>query len=386
VGSSTGQGTLPQAVGYGAGVQTTISNTTYLYIIGGYINNGSSTGNTIVYKSTVDSSGNIGSFTSSGQTQLPVGTAINTAAIGTAGGNTYIYKIGGYSGIGGYQSSVYKAQLDSSGNVGAWSGMTSLPATIGYASAASVTINGQTYIYLVGGIDGSNGLATVYKATLDSSGNTGTWTTAGQGTLPQSVSASNSIILNSGGTNYLYVIGGFTGTSSNSTLTTIYRAPIDSSGNVGSFSTSGQGQLPQSTSQSSSVVASINGSNYLYVMGGYHPSSPLATVYKAAIDNSGNIGTLSSTGQAALPAARTLGFGAVLPGAGGPYIGYYGGNNSTYQSTVWRMVLISAIGTDCDDEKAAPCPPTISASGVSSTQIDVSWSDGVGPTATSYKG
>jgi hypothetical protein len=48
------------------------------------------------------------------------------------------------------------------------------------------------------------------------------------------------------------------------------------------------------------------------------------------------------------------------------------------------MVLISAIGTDCDDEKAAPCPPTISASGVSSTQIDVSWSDGVGPTATSY--
>jgi hypothetical protein len=48
---------------------------------------------------------------------------------------------------------------------------------------------------------------------------------------------------------------------------TVYKATIDGSGNIGVFDTTGQGQIPEPLYNPTSVTSDINGSNYVYVLG-----------------------------------------------------------------------------------------------------------------------
>jgi len=45
--------------------------------------------------------------------------------------------------------------------------------------------------------------------------------------------------------------------------TTVYKATIDSSGNIGAFDMTNQGQLPQALLLHSTVTATINGTTYI---------------------------------------------------------------------------------------------------------------------------
>ncbi len=67
-----------------------------------------------------------------------------------------------------------------------------------------------------------------------------------------------------------------------------------SDGDIGSFDTANQGQLPKALFLHTTVTAVINGTTYIYVLGGNDNTySGSSAVYKATIDSSGNIGTLT---------------------------------------------------------------------------------------------
>ena len=182
------------------------------------------------------------------------------------------------------------SMADSPGAVGSWTTNTNaLPQVL--QSAASVTNKGS--LYVIGGQNGSGTpQSTVYYTTLNSDGSTGTWTTNTH-PLPQTVTLETAVVYNG----YVYVMGGYNGSSN---VSTVYYAPINADGSIGTWTTSTH-TLPQGLSNATSVV--YNG--YVYVMDGTNGSSYLNTVYYAKLNTDGSIGTWS-TNTNPVPAAMVL--------------------------------------------------------------------------------
>ncbi len=200
---------------------------------------------------------------------------------------------------------------------------------------ATVTISGTTYVYFAGGFGPSSLL---HKATIDANGNISTWTTANQTQLPAAMWAQALRSISVGGNHYLYTIGGNVGGSFS---TAVYKAQIDESGNVGSWTTSGQGQLPQNSGLHDALVFT-DGTNYsLYVLGGYNGSSNYDSIYKASVDSNGNIGTFSTTNQAQLPTAMREFRTFYAQSNSNYYLYVIGGRTSTPQTTVYRGSISS---------------------------------------------
>ena len=222
-----------------------------------------------------------------------------------------VYLLGGYNGSA--VSTVYSAPINADGTLGAWSAGTALPGTLSH-SYAVVTEN---RVYLLGGSsDGANSVSTVYTATIDSSGNIGTWSAATA--LPGALSRTQAIVTR----NRIYLLGG----SSNGTnaVSTVYTAPIDSSGVIGAWTTGTA--LPSGLRDAQSVVTK----NSLYLLGGHNGTSAVATVYKAPINSDGTIGAWAI--DTSLPAAN---YGGLVV-ANYNNIFYLGGYNST---NVYRGTL-----------------------------------------------
>ena len=120
--------------------------------------------------------------------------------------------------LGGYingspSSTVYTAPINLDGTLGAWTTSTSLPGTV-YYSQAIVTKN---RVYLLGGIINNASSSTVYTAPINLDGTLGTWTTSTS--LPGTVYASQAVVTK----NRVYLLGGYT---SNGSSSTVYTAPI----------------------------------------------------------------------------------------------------------------------------------------------------------------
>ena len=334
--STTNQEQLPQALEFQTTVTATIGGTTYVYVLGGYNSSGNIYRST-VYKATIDTSGNIGTFDTTNQAQLPQNLYNHSSATATIGGTTYIYVLGGYNGSTGSQSTVYKATIDTSGNIGDFStsGQGQLPQALLQHAAVTLTIGGTTYVYVLGG----NTQSTVYKATIDSNGNIGTFDTTNQGQLPIVIRQHASFVTTIGGTGYIYVLGGWSNSTGQSK---VYKATIDASGNVGAFSTTSQGQLPQVLGSFSTVTSTIGVTNYVYVLGGVNGGYVVqSTVYKATIDASGNVGSFSTTNQGQLPQALVFHTSFAAEISGTNYIYTLGGHNGGGQSTVYKAQISS---------------------------------------------
>jgi len=334
--SSTSQAQLPQQLNTHTTVTATIGGTSYLYTIGG-LDGGASTKST-VYKAQLDGSGNVGTWSTTTQGQLPKALTQPTTSTASIGGNIYLYTIGGQNSGFVTQSTVYKAQLDGSGNVGAWSTTSQgqLPEVLVNHNTVTASVGGSTFIYAIGG-GNNDARSVVYKAQIDGSGNIGIWSTTSQGQLPQSVLVSSTVAVSISGTTYLYNMGGF---NAGSYYSTVYKAQIDGSGNVGTWSTANQGQLPVAIYQPTSVNATIAGQNFVYVMAGFDGGSTLSTVYRSQVDNSGNMGTWSTTGQGQLPQQLYINTAVSTSVGGSTYIYIIGGHtNSGVLSTVYKALI-----------------------------------------------
>ncbi len=292
--STTNQGQLPQTMQDVATLIIPTGGNYYLYIIGGSTDG--SIGSTTVYKAPINALGDIGTFSTTNQTQLPQALWRQTAQTLNYSGTNYIYVLGG-NVSGTVKTTVYKATVNSTtGDIGtfATTNQGQLPLARWKHMSGALNVGGTNYVYVVGGNDGTNTVNTVYKATVNSGGDIGTFSTTNQGQLPLNRRSGGFQEVTINGTSYVYQLAGYDGSVQTST---VYKATVNSSGDIGTFSTTNQGQYPGVVDHEGTAIVNFNGNNYIYGIGG----NGYTDVYKAAINASGDIGTLSTTNQGQLP-------------------------------------------------------------------------------------
>ena len=199
-----------------------------------------------------------------------------------------VYLLGGWNGTA-HVSTVYTAPINTDGTLGTWSTGTSLPDILSY-SQAIVTKN---RVYLLGGATSdinSAAISTVYTAPINVDGTIGAWTTGTA--LPGTLSASQAIITK----NRVYLLGGWNGTAY---VSTVYTAPINVDGTLGTWSTGTS--LPDAVGYSQAIVTK----NRVYLLGGAKNGGVYSsTVYTATINSDGFIGIWNT--ETALPGIRSV--------------------------------------------------------------------------------
>ena len=237
------------------------------YMFGGY--NGTTSLNS-VYACTISNEGALNTWTRLNTYDLPVAMSNHQAVVTK---NT-VYLIGGTDGVNASRS-VYYCSIDSvTGHlIGTWQTGNLLPEAL-VVCQSFVTRN---KVYLVGGQNAVNVHGKVYSATYDTStGILGAWET--ETNLPGPLSLSCSVITK----NRVYMVGGYDGASY---VNTVYTAPILDNGSIGTWTVgipfpivAGNGQV---------VVTQKR----VFILGGVTGTSFLKTVYSAPINLDGTIGT-----------------------------------------------------------------------------------------------
>ncbi len=219
-----------------------------------------------------------------------------------------VYLLGGYNATAS-ANTVYTTTFNTTtGALGTWTTGTSLPATVDSAQAI-VTFN---RVYLLGGYSssGSGFLSTVYTAPINADGTLGTWTTGTP--LPGPLAYSQAVVTS----NRVYLLGGRSG----GYVATVYTAPINADGTLGTWTTGTS--LPGVLANSQAVVTS----NRVYLLGGFDGSARVSTVYTTSINSDGTLGTWTTS--TSLPIAVALSQAVVtsnqvyLFGGENPSIGY----------------------------------------------------------------
>jgi hypothetical protein len=213
---------------------------------GGYMCNG-------VFSAPINSAGIISSWMTASNSLLTA-----TVYAGSFAYNGYIYEIGGGT------TTVDYAPINASGNIGTWQATTSLNAN---SSGAGVfEYNGYVY-------DEAND----EYAPINSNGTIGSWANSTLSTSGAGTFAYNG---------YVYEVGGGT------TSAVVEYAPINSNGTIGSFTATTS--LPTGTDDASTIE--YNG--YIYELGGATAASgayPVSTVFYAPINANGTVGTWNTT-------------------------------------------------------------------------------------------
>ena len=170
--------------------------------------------------------------------QLPValsGHAVAFAEVGNTSIVRVVYAIGGADNTNTAQSSVYFATVGPTGTVGAWTATSALPAAIAFhravvATPANSKVTSLGYVYALGGATdaaGTQASSNIYRATIAADGTLSGWTQAG--TLPAALHSFGAAIF----LGNLYIWGG--ATTNNAPVATVYRTTIDASGNIGAW-------------------------------------------------------------------------------------------------------------------------------------------------------
>jgi len=247
------------------GVYSNSALSSVLYVLGGKNTSGSAVNQ--IYQSVIDpTDGTLSAFSTSAVPLVSSLFAHTTNAL-TIGTSNYLYVLGGNTGSAD-ATTVYKGTFSGS-NIAAFTttSQVQLPLGISYHTATMGTISSTNYIWVIGGLNGSTAQTTVYKGTINSSGNIVSLTTSGQSSLPQGLYGHTTYFDTVGFVNYLYVTGGTT--TGGTKQSTVYRAVVDASGNVGAFSTVGQTQLTTPISNHQTFRFTDTSSNrYTYTIGG----------------------------------------------------------------------------------------------------------------------
>ncbi len=189
--------------------------------------------------------------TVSAWTTSPVTIASGYQEYGLTAYSNYLYVLGGTSEI----TTVQYSRVNPDGTIGAWAATSSL--ALGLKAAQPVVANG--YMYMAGGNGGGSGANDdVQRAKINADGTLGSWSNQ-TNVLPDIRAYAVNLALNG----YLYVISGAETSAGTNPSNTVYYAPFNADGTVGSF-TSSASTLPAVRWLSSGFVA--NG--YLYVISG----------------------------------------------------------------------------------------------------------------------
>ena len=157
-------------------------------------------------------------------------------------------------------------------NSWSWYRSTTIPATNAY----STVIATKNRVYLLGRYNGASYTTGIYTATINTDGSLSGWSTASI-TLPVALLYSQAIVTN----NYVYMLGGYNGSAKNNVI----RSAISSTGTINTWES--YTSLPFTSYSSKAIVTK----NRVYLIAGYINNSISNKVYTAPIDSTGNIGT-----------------------------------------------------------------------------------------------
>ncbi|GAC1685406.1 MAG: hypothetical protein NVS9B3_03700 [Gemmatimonadaceae bacterium] len=200
-----GLGALFVPVVTGSG--TTLTQTNYVYVVGGAADV-TNVATPSVMQATIPASGGITAWALS-TNQLPAARAYHAYATATSSNapvdsltGGFLYVLGGVDALGKTVNTVYVSKLDLTGAVGPWTTTTPLPAAV-HSGSATVF---RGFVYLTGGADSLNATTPLaYRAAIKSDGTLGSWTP----TAPMPTKSAFHVITNFGP--YLYVVGGDSG-------------------------------------------------------------------------------------------------------------------------------------------------------------------------------
>jgi hypothetical protein len=278
---------------------STTTTTSYIYVLGGNIassataTNGRAANTDAVYMSRLDNAtgGLASAWTAT--TSLPDKRGFSAAVYANkfnsfAGGNGRIYVLGGLDSQGTATTTVYHAAVNDDGGLGAWVETTAMPQAL-FAHGA-VIVRGRIYVAGGNGADNSP-VKTVYSAQVESDGTLGAW--AALPDLPDA-RAYHQVVTVAG---YLYVIGGdntavapLTDAQSASSQGSIYYAQISLSDGslVNNTWTTNSGELGKNREKFTATVAG----SYILVSGGLYNGLPGSSEQSyATINSDGSIGS-----------------------------------------------------------------------------------------------
>ncbi|GAC1516442.1 MAG: hypothetical protein NVS1B4_11420 [Gemmatimonadaceae bacterium] len=178
--------------------------------------------------------------------------------------NNYVYTVGGAADSTNIAAqTVFRATVQPTGAVSAWTTLAPLPVARAYHStvAASVytavfdTTTTTGYLYTLGGVDAlGKTVSTVYVARIALDGSVGTWATTTP--LPVPVHSASAVMFRG----YIYFTGG--ADSLNNATALAYRAPVKIDGTLGAW------QAVAALPGRSAFHALLNFGPYVYVAGG----------------------------------------------------------------------------------------------------------------------
>ena len=284
-----------------------------IYTFGGVTSGSTAAVATINYAALNSSTGAVGAWTNTNIGNISGATAGLATARGLTtavddGGNFYV--MGGCTSVlatttfrdcTGFVSTTDSVELNlvnngGTGQTDSFGTATALPTAT--SDHAVVAYNG--FLYQIGGCTAyTSGACSTFSSTIEAApinpgGALGSWTTTGMTALPTATSFEQAVAYNGN----MYVLGG--SQSGSVSTTTVWIAPISSTGTIGTWLTSSSGVPQLSTAVSNFGAVIANG--YLYVAGGNSAGTLQSVVYSSQINTTtGSLGSWTST--TALPTA-----------------------------------------------------------------------------------
>jgi hypothetical protein len=232
----------------------------------------------------------------------------------------YMYILGGYS-VNSAFNTIQRASFDNDGNLSStWSNVGSLPTAL--SEMGYIATKGR--FYLLGGWNNSNTTSTVYSAPINTDGTLGSFRT--ETPLPSPMVFSCAFVIK----NKLYAAGGY---NNNVYLNTVYQATINTDGTLSSWTT--LPNFPIGFRYGKPLL--IKGR--IYIFGAYDGNN--SNIYYATYDSNGNIGTWTNVSQ--MP-GNTYGSVVICTDNYVFSISGYSASSGSYTSSSYR-VPISADGS-----------------------------------------
>ncbi|MBM3267138.1 MAG: hypothetical protein FJZ01_05755 [Candidatus Sericytochromatia bacterium] len=274
-------------------------------------------GYTTIQRATIGENGNLSTF----QTVAGVATTAQSAP-GIEVIGRYVYAVGGYNSQSGYMKTVERAPIDDSGNLGPFEPVAGTTLVTQRYAFATAVVGDKFYV-----IGGSNGpiLTSVERASIDGSGNLGTFEAVPGVTLAAQRFAFGSAVIGP----HVYLIGGSDGPF----LGSVERATISAGGTLSTFQAVAGTALATPRDNFGTAVVG----NYLYVVGGYNGSN-VGGVERVAINGSGGLATFGAAPGGGLQTPR----GGFTSAIAGGYVYVLGGYGGTYLATVERAPVDAA--------------------------------------------
>lgn len=202
--------------------------------------------------------------------------------------NSYLYVIGGKDQDGNPVDRVQVAQINSSGDLGEWLHLSALPVPLYlHAAVKAQASDGNTYIYVIGGWDGSKWRSEIWRTQIQISGDINGWSKIGNYT--EGIVSHDALATN----NHLYILGGENEQNqildkvAFATFTLTGTLQIDSKGKIWT-------ETPQQLPKHLFHLSAVTDKRYIYVTGGHDGQQAQNTIYYMDISNNSDSWHISS--------------------------------------------------------------------------------------------